>query len=266
MTRGGMAKRKIKVPVRSKDSNSGKIFLGHLNEFRGGLIKSLIAIGCGTIISFVFTPRLFHFLLLPYTQLQKTRAVPFIISESNFIISLGPSEAFLTGIKLAFINGAIIGLPVIIYQLWKFISPGLLPKEYLHLKIIAFLSPFLFFTGILFAYNIVFPLALKFMWNYTLNAGVYPGWSLDYYVNFFIGFLLSFGIAFELPLVIVLLSISGLVTPRFLSEKRRHVVVIIFLLSAVVTPPDVVSQVLLGIPLVGLYELSILMAKLVAHD
>ncbi|MCK5604012.1 twin-arginine translocase subunit TatC [Candidatus Pacearchaeota archaeon] len=241
------------------EKSYGKIFLSHLEDLRGVLLKSLTAVISGVVVSFVFAPKLFNLLLIPYVELSRQQQG--LSLAGNFCIkSLGPSEVFLASMKLAFISGVVLAMPVILYQLWKFILPGLVLREQKFLRLVLFLSPFLFSLGAMFAYTIVFPLALKFLWSYTLRMGVYPDWTIAHYMNFIISFLFAFGVAFELPIVIVLLAKSGLVTPQNLAKKRKYAIVLIFLFSALLTPPDVVSQLLLGIPMLVLYELSILMA------
>ena len=117
--------------------------------------------------------------------------------------------------------------------------------------------------GVLFAYKIVFPIGLKFLWNYTIKMGALPDWTISYYMNFVTSFLVAFGIAFQFPIVIMMLAKFHIVTPKNLVNKRRHAIVIIFILAALLTPPDIISQLLLGIPMIALYEISILLAKII---
>lgn len=240
-----------------------KSFLGHLDDLRSALLKSSVAVFLGIVVCLAFTSKLFAILLSPYITLLRQMG-ELDLRGIDIIRSLSPSETLLVSIKLVFIMSLILASPVIFYQIWSFISPGLIQKERRYLKIVFCLCPLLFLCGALFAYYLVFPLGLRFLWSYTVQMGAYPEWTVSYYFNFALVFLFAFGIAFELPVVIILLAKLGLVTPKVLTEKRRHAIVVIFIIAAILTPPDVVSQILLGLPMWLLYELSILMVKLVS--
>ncbi|MFC1753628.1 twin-arginine translocase subunit TatC [Thermoproteota archaeon] len=242
--------------------NPKKNFLGHLDDLSKSLMKSMVAILIGVVASFAFAPKLFRIICLPYNNLLVDLGLA-EATTTNYIKSLSPSETLLISLKLVFIMSLILAAPVILYQLWKFISPGLTTKERRSLWVVFCVSPFFFAAGAAFAYFVVFPLGVRFLWNYTIHMGAYPDWTVGYYVNFAIGFLCAFGVAFELPVVIVLLSKLRLVTPQALASKRRYAILIIFIVAAILTPPDVISQVLLGVPMIFLYELSILMSRLV---
>lgn len=239
-----------------------KSFLGHLEDLRFVLLKSLGSVAIGLVVSFAFISKIFHFILLPYQKLISEVGAG-LINAPLLIKSLGPSETFTISIKLAFWLGAILASPVIIYQAWKFISPALLLKERRSLKFVLSMGPLFFLAGVIFSYYLVLPLGLRFLWNYSLQMGVYPDWTITHYINFALMFFFAFGIAFELPVALVVLAKLGIVNAAMLSSRRRHAIVIIFIVAGILTPPDVASQVLLGVPMIVLYEVSILMVRLV---
>jgi sec-independent protein translocase protein TatC len=236
-----------------------KEFIGHLDELRAVIIKIILMVITATCISFFIAPVLFKIILLPLADLLKG-------SDTGLIKALSPAETFMVSVKIAFITGLIVSSPAIIYQAWCFVRPGLKTDERRSAGWVLFFSPVLFFTGMVFAYKVVLPLALKFLWDYTVRMGIEPSWTVGYYTGFSIMFLVAFGIAFELPVVVVFLTKLGLITPKTLISKRRHAILAIFILAAILTPPDVISQVLLGIPMMVLYEISIILAKLISKN
>lgn len=162
--------------------------------------------------------------------------------------------------KVALLAGMIIASPVVIWEIWGFIKPALYPQEKRKFRLLFVLALLLFLTGVVFCYFAVYSLAVDFF----LVAGdslATPMLSIDKYVSFLFGFLVPFGVAFQLPVVLYLTTRVGLTTPDMLRSKRKYVILAIFVLAAILTPPDVVSQVALGLPMCGLYEIGILVSR-----
>ena len=177
------------------------------------------------------------------------------------IIYTAMSEALVTKFKVALIAAVVVASPVIIWQIWRFIKPALYEKEIRIFRLMFFIALILFLTGIVFCYTAVYLLAVDFF----LVAGEHlatPMLSIDKYVNFLFGFIVPFGIAFLLPVALYLTTRMGWTNHKMLASKRKFVILGIFVLAAILTPPDIVSQVALGIPLCLLYEVSILVARM----
>ena len=227
-------------------------FTGHLEELRKRLITCFIAIGIGFLISYGFKEQLFNIL---------TRPLISVMNEGDQLVFTGLPEAFFTYLKVALLSGIMLAAPVIIYQFWIFVAPGLYSKERRILFPIIFLSSFFFVGGALFGYFIVFPFGFKFFLGFATET-IRPLPSMREYLSFSSKLLLAFGLAFELPLVITFLAKLGLVSVDFLKKNRKYAILLFFVGAAILTPPDVVTQVMLALPLMALYELSILGARL----
>jgi sec-independent protein translocase protein TatC len=176
------------------------------------------------------------------------------------LIFTSVAEAFFTYMKVAFIAGLILTSPFILYQIWAFVAPGLYQKEKRY--VVPFvLGGSLFFTmGVLFGYFVAIPIGFKFLLGYATDF-IKPMPSMKEYLSFSIKFLLAFGLVFEFPVVLVLLSRIGVIDAKMLARQRKYAILLIFVFAAVMTPPDLISQVLVALPLMGLYELSILLSK-----
>ena len=225
----------------------------HLQELRKRLIFSFIAIGIGFVICYAFADTLFQILARPLMK---------IMPAGGSLIFTSVAEAFFTYMKIGFIAGVILASPFILYQIWAFIAPGL----YRHEK--GYIVPFvlggsLFFTlGVLFGYFIAIPVGFRFLLGYATDF-IKPMPSMKEYLTFTVKFLLAFGLVFEFPVVLVLLARIGIVDAKMLSKQRRYAILLVFILAAVVTPsPDLLTQVLTAIPLIALYELSILLSRI----
>ena len=220
----------------------------HLLELRRSIIVCLAAVG----VAFVGT---FYFLIDP---LMAWITAPI---EAQ-VIYTAVSEALTTKLKVAVVTAVVIAFPVIIWQIWCFIKPALYPRERRSFRIFFFFSLVLFLTGIVFCYAAVFFLAIDFF-MVSGDGLATPLLSLDKYISFLFGFLLPFGLAFMLPVFIYITTRVGLTTPEMLVSKRKFVILGIFVMAAILTPPDVVSQVMLGVPMLGLYEIGILVSRMV---
>ena len=225
-------------------------FLDHLEELRWRIIKALLAIIFGATIIFLNIDPIFKILLNPATTLDNPPNLQVLKVHGMFMIKWG----------ISFVGGIILAIPVITYQIWKFIAPGLLENERRYaFPVIAF-SFFSFILGVLFAYFIVIPFSLNFFTDMG-HSEVDNNFSINYYFNYILWVLFSAGLLFELPVIVLILSIIGIVTPSFMRHYRRHAVITILILSALLTPPDPISLFMMSIPLMILYEISIGISK-----
>ena len=184
-----------------------------------------------------------------------------IAARNIEIIYTAMSEAMVTKFKVALIAGVIVASPVIIWQVWGFVRPGLYPKEQKHFRILFIVALLLFLTGVAFCYFAVYTLAVDFF--LVQGEGLAkPMLSIDKYVSFLFGFIVPFGIAFQLPVAMYLTTRMGWTNASMLATKRKYVILGVFVLAAILTPPDIVSQVALGLPMCLLYEAGILVARM----
>jgi sec-independent protein translocase protein TatC len=238
---------------RSKMNEDEKLpFTEHLEELRHRLIVSLVAVGVGFLICYGFKEKLFTVL---------TRPLISVMGQGEKLIFTGLPEAFVTYLKVSFLGGLILAAPIVIYQFWMFVAPGLYKQErHLFLPVVMLSSVF-FIGGSLFGYFVAFPFGFKFFLGFASET-VLPLPSMREYLSFSAKMLLVFGLVFELPLVLTFMARLGLVTVEFLKKNRKYAILIIFIVAAILTPPDVVSQVMMAIPLMVLYEISIIGAKI----
>jgi len=226
-------------------------FLEHLEELRWRLIKAVLGVVGGGIIAGIFVDEIMNFLLSP----AKNTTPPLEL------INLKPYGQLVLYMEVVIVCGIIISIPNIFYQLWKFIEPGLMPGERKYISWIVAFSSLCFLGGIAFAYFVMLPTALKFFAAFGTQA-ISNNIAVDEYFSFVISVMLAAGIVFELPMVSFFLSKLGILTPKFMRRYRKHAIVIILLLAGILTPsPDITSQLLLGIPLLILYEISIIISK-----
>ncbi len=227
-------------------------FTAHLEELRQRLIKSAVAVAVGFAAAYFFKEQLFHILVLPLKQ---------VMQGGDTLIYTSLPEAFFTFLKTAFIAGLMLASPVLLYQFWMFVAPGLYDREKRLLLPIVMLSTFFFAGGALFGYFFVFPLGFKFFLSFATDT-IRPLPSMKEYLGLASKLLLAFGLAFELPLVLTFLARLGIVNVAFLKRQRKFAILFIFIFAAVLTPPDVVSQVLMALPMMALYEVSIIGARI----
>jgi sec-independent protein translocase protein TatC len=222
-------------------------FLAHLGELRQRILVSLVAVGLGFAATFSFSDRIITWLARP---------LPVKLAF------LEPTEPFWVNMKVALIAGLFLVLPVVLYEVWAFVAPGLLPHERKFALPFVVLSTISFFLGATFALTVIVPFAVKFLVGYK-TANLVPTISVNRYVDFVLKFTLAFGLVFELPLAITLGSRLGLVTPEFLARNRKYAILLCFVAAAILTPtPDAFNQLLMAGPLVLLYEAGILAARL----
>ena len=226
-------------------------FTEHLGELRDRLIRCFIAVGLGFVIAYYFKEKLFAVLTAPLIS---------AMGQGSKMIFTGLPEAFFTYLKVSLLTGLILALPVIFYEFWMFISPGLYRKERKFLIPVVLLSLVFFAIGASFGYFVVFPFGFKFFLGFsTESIKAMP--SMKEYLGFASKMLLAFGLVFELPLVITFLSRMGIVSVDFLRKNRKYAILIIFTASAILTPPDVATQIMMAGPLMILFEISIIGAR-----
>ena len=239
------------------DSNS---FTSHFIELRTRLLNSLIFIFIVFIISYIFAEQIYNFLVEPYAKAVKDDLV------SRRLIFTALHETFITYIKVAFFSAIFLGSPVLLIQIYKFIAPGLYKNEKRAILPYLISTPILFLLGGLLVYYLIMPLAIKFFLSFeTIGTKTTLPIQLEAKVNEYLSLIMrlifAFGISFQLPILLNLLARIGVVNSQYLKTRRRYVIVIIFALAAILTPPDPITQVGLAIPLLLLYELSILTVK-----
>ena len=239
-----------------EESEPGEMsFFDHLEELRWRIIRALLAVVVGTIVCWFFIDWLMDDVLLrPVIALNSHLSGS---QQPIHLQNLKPFGQLFLYMQVAIIAGILLSLPYILYQLWAFIAPGLLEKERKFIKWIVFFSTFCFLAGVSFSYFVMLPAALQFFAGFG-SSMIANNIAIDEYMNFIISVMLAAGVVFELPMVSWFLSKLGILTPAFMRHYRRHSIVVIFILAAFLTPgTDPVRQVLLALPLIALYELSI---------
>ena len=229
----------------NKNKNSMP-FLDHLEELRWRLVKSIGSILLGAVVTFFFIDSLIELLIRPTKNLSTPMDLQVLKVQGMFMIKWG----------ISLIGGVVLAIPVLTFQLWKFIAPGLYLNEKKYAAPLIIFTYLSFLIGLIFAYTVMIPFSLEFFTSVGMT-GIDNNFSINYYFNFITWLMIGSGFIFELPVLVFILSVIGLLTPAFMSNYRRHSAVVILVLSAFITPPDPVSLVLMSIPLLGLYELSI---------
>ncbi|MCS7281492.1 MAG: twin-arginine translocase subunit TatC [Desulfobacterota bacterium] len=234
-----------------RENGDKKPFLAHLEELRRRLIVCLSGIGFSFIITYSFKERIFEFLMKPYLKVMP--------DQSGFIFTY-ITEAFVTYLKVAFVAAIFLASPLILYEIWMFVAPGLYEHEKRYVYPFIFFGSILFVSGALFSYFVVIPYVYRFFVSFAQEF-VVPMPDLKGYMGLTLKMLILFGFVFELPLVMYYLGKAGVISSETLKRKRKFAILGIFIVSAFLTPPDVTSQILLAFPLIGLYEISILILK-----
>lgn len=228
-------------------------FTAHLEELRSRLIRSLLAALVASLLCYSVVERLFLFLTAPLVGLQ---------APGLSLIGTGVPDAFFIKIKIALIGGFCLSFPIILWQAWQFVAPGLYAHEKKHARGFVFFGTLLFLLGAGFCYTVVFPAGFEFLIQRYQVLEVRPAIRIDEYLSFSARLLVAFGVAFQLPVVAYFLTRVGLIDHTLLLRQFRYGVVLIFILAAILTPPDWVSQILLAVPLALLYGVSIGVAYL----
>ena len=255
------------VVVKKEEEQGEMTFLEHLEALRWHLIRSIASIALFAIVMFlckefvfdriIFGPKFADFPTFKFfCQFMSSMCVPPEFTVQTVTVE----EKFLTHLKVSIILGVVVAFPYVVWEMWQFIKPGLYPNERRAARGVVFVCSMLFLIGVLFGYFIIAPFALKFLTGYEV-ADTISSPTLTSYVNNMAMYTVPTGIIFELPIVVYFLTKVGLITPDFMKKYRRMAVVVILVLSAVITPPDVTTQFLIGVPLYLLYEVSIVISK-----
>jgi sec-independent protein translocase protein TatC len=230
-------------------------FFDHLEELRWRIVKAIAGIVIGMIICLIFIDVIMDGIFLrPITQLNSNLAAG---QQPMHLQNLKPFGQLWLYMQVAIIGGVVLSIPNILYQLWAFIAPGLMPKERKYARSIVAFSSVCFLIGMAFAYYVMLPAALQFFAGFG-STTIQNNIAVNEYMSFVVSLLLAAGVIFELPMVSWFLSKIGILKPQFMRKYRRHAIVVIFILAAFLTPgTDPVSQILLAVPMMGLYEISI---------
>ncbi len=262
---------------KKKNATGEMSFLDHLESLRWHLIRSTLAVFIAAIVAFIFKDFIFDAIIfapkdpnfISYRILcEITKALGMgegsCITEIPFRIqNRTMAGQFNASIWTAIIAGIVVAFPYILYEIWKFIAPGLKEKERKNSRGFILIASLLFFLGVLFGYYVISPLAINFLGNYRVSNVVFNDIDLGSYISLIRSSAIASGIIFELPIAIYILTKIGLITPDILKKYRKFAIVGILIVAAVVTPPDVTSQVIVAIPILLLYELSIFISKVV---
>ncbi len=263
--------------AKKKHTNPDEMsFLDHLEELRWHLIRATLAIVIVGMVAFIFKDFIFDEIIfapadadfISYDLLCKLANIfgsdKGCINEMDFIIqNRTMGGQFNAAIWTSIIVGLVVAFPYVIYEFWKFISPGLYEKERKNSRGFIVISSLLFFMGVLFGYYVIAPLSINFLANFTVGDMVKNEFDISSYIGLVRASAIAAGLIFELPIVIYFFTKIGLVTPQFLRKYRKYALVIVLIVSAIITPPDISTQVIVSIPILILYEVSILISAFV---
>lgn len=246
-------------------------FTEHLSDLRKRIIISLIAVLVGFVVAFIYSEDLFRLLTFPLKySISFSISQPFVyLVEKNIkdnplplLIFLAPAEAFWMHMKISMITGFVVSLPVIFFQLWKFVSPGLRHKEKKYVVPFVIIATTFFLIGAAYCFFFVLPFAMGFLLTYK-TASMTPMLSVGKYVDFCLKFILAFGAIFELPIAIIFSTHMGIVNPKTLAKNRKYAILIAFVVAAILTPtPDAFNQTLMAVPMIVLYEVGVFISRI----
>jgi len=244
-----------KKDLNEKDSTDDMGFLDHLEELRWRIFKVLISITLFAAGSFFFSDFFVNFLIEPTKTIEPPLTLQVLRVQGMLIVKMW----------IAFFGGVILSLPVIVYQIWSFVAPGLYETEKRHLPTLIVVTFFSFIAGAAFAYYVIIPLIIPTLLAFGVE-GVENNISINYYFSFVLQMIIASGVIFEMPVVAYFLGRIGLLTPAFMRHYRRYAIAVIFIIAAILTPPDPLSQMLLAIPLLILYEISIFISGFASRN
>ncbi len=252
-------------------------FLGHLEELRWHLVRSASAIFIVGIVLFIFQKEVYENFLLAHRKPDFITYQLFCdffglfgldssfcnVSFKDNLISLKPTQQLMNSVWSSLILGIVLSFPYLLWEIWKFISPGLTQKEVKKSTGFIFVASLLFFCGIAFSFYVIAPISIHFLYNYQITDLIQNNFTMDSHIGLVTNMLLGVSILFELPVLVYFLTKIGLITPNFLKKYRKHALVVVLIVAAIITPPDVASQIIVAIPIVILYEVSIKVSKIV---
>jgi len=244
------------------EKNKHSSFVEHFTELRSRLLKSIIYLFIIFVICYFFAENIYSFLVAPYAEAVKNDDI------NRRMIFTALHETFITYLKVAFFAAFFITSPIILSQIWKFVAPGLYKNEKKALLPYLIATPTLFLIGGMLVYYLIMPLAIKFFLSFETSANISSlpiqlEAKVNEYLSLIMRLIFAFGISFQLPVLLSLLARVGFIDSEYLRKRRKYVIVIIFAAAAILTPPDPITQIGLGIPLLILYELSILSVKII---
>ena len=261
---------------KTKKQEAEMSFLDHLEVLRWHLIRSTLAVVIVAVAAFIFIDEIFKYIILVFKQTD------FISYEKLCQISkiFGSEKGCMSELPFTFLNsemagqfsiaiwtsitvGFIIAFPYVLFEFWKFISPGLYEKERKNSRGFIIVSSLLFFIGVLFGYFVITPLSINFLATFTIADEIENNIKISSYIAIIRSSIIASGFIFELPIIIYFLTKIGLVTPEFLKRNRKYALVLVLILAAVITPPDISTQVIVAVPILLLYQVSIFISRIV---
>lgn len=265
---------------KKKDPNAEMSFLDHLEDLRWHLIRATLAIVIAAALAFLAKGFVFDVLLFGpryadfWTYNMLCKISNFLAIDSGFCFEEMPFRIqsrtmggqFSAHVWVSITAGFIIAFPYVIYEFWKFVAPAMKANEKKNARGFILISSLLFFLGVLFGYYVVTPLSINFLGKYQVSEDVFNDFDLASYISLVRASVVASGLIFELPIVIYFLTRVGVVTPMFLKTYRKYALVIVLIISAIITPPDIVSQIIVAIPVLILYEVSILISRIVYRE
>lgn len=246
-------------------------FLEHLEVLRWHIIRSAAVVFIMAIVCFTFSRYIFNYIIIApkspdfITYRILCKITTFFTGDDSLcikeipitLINIDMAGQFSTDVIISFFSGLILALPYVVWELWRFLKPALHENERKNTRGFVFYVSALFLTGVLFGYYVILPLSVNFLGNYKVSEEVFNQISLGSYISTTVTLCMSSGIVFQLPILVYILSRLGLVTPEFMRKYRKHSVIVVLFISAIITPPDITSQILVSIPIIILYEISI---------
>lgn len=256
-------------------------FLGHLEELRWHLVRSAAAVIILAVVFFVFSKEVYDYFLLAHIQPNFItyrvfcNFFSFFGIDSDFchisfadkkLQSIEVTSQLMNSIWSSIILGVIIAFPYLLWELWRFIAPGLTDKEIKSSRGFIFIASLLFFIGVLFSFYVIAPISVHFLYNFQISESIQNNFTLQSHIGLITNLLLGVSIIFELPVLIYFLTKIGLITPEFLKRYRKHALVVVLIVAAIITPPDVASQIIVAIPILFLYEIGIMVSRRVIKN
>lgn len=251
-------------------------FLGHLEELRWHLVRSVAAIFILAIVFFIFSKEVYDYFLLAHLKSDFITYQWFCDffnifgTDSDFcnvsfadkkLQSIKVTSQLMNSIWSSLILGAIVAFPYILWEIWRFIAPGLTNNEIKKSRGFIFVASLLFFIGVVFSFYVIAPISIHFLYNYQITDAIQNSFTLESHIGLVTNMLIGVSILFELPVLIYFLTKIGLISPEFLRKYRKHALVLVLIVAAIITPPDVASQIIVAIPILILYEIGIIVSK-----
>jgi sec-independent protein translocase protein TatC len=233
------------------DTDDKQPFVSHLKELRDRILVCVVAVGIAFVVTYYFKEKIFLLLMEPFIKVMPLK--------SSFIFT-GVTEAFITYFKIAIVSSLFLVLPIILYEFWSFVSPGLYEKEKRYVYPFIFWGSLCFLVGMAFCYFVIMPVLYRFFVSYS-SEFIVPMPDLKSYMNLTLKMLVLFGLIFEIPLVVYYLSKTGIINYNMLVSKRRYAILAIFIVSAIIATSDAAGLIMVAVPIWGLYEISILIVK-----